>query len=262
MTGAVAALPMYDWPEVRAHTDALWAALRARFRAGGIAAPETLRREGDLMRIWTDPRLTLAQTCGLPFVRRLAGRVTLLGAPDFGVPDCPPGYYDSAVVVRGDDPRETLAAFRGAHLALNATDSQSGCAAILHHAAPLARGARFFGAATVTGSHEASAALVAAGGADLAAIDHVSWRLMRRLRPATAGLRVLMRTDPTPGLPYVAALGVDAAGHRAAIAEALATLPAETRDALDLRGFRAFDPQDYAVIAERAAHARVALPPA
>ena len=87
---------------------------------------------------WTDPGLVLGQTCGLPFVRELAGRVALVGAPDYGLPGCPPGWYRSAVVVRADDPREALAGFRGARLAVNGSDSQSGWGAILHHAAPLA----------------------------------------------------------------------------------------------------------------------------
>ena len=39
MTGAGAALPMYDWPELTDATDRLWAALRDGLRAEGVAAP-------------------------------------------------------------------------------------------------------------------------------------------------------------------------------------------------------------------------------
>ena len=133
MTGGVAALPMYDWPELAAATDRLWAALRDALRAAGIAAPERLTRDRALMAVWLDPQLVLSQTCGLPIVRELAGRVAIIGAPDYGVPGCPPGFYRSVVVVRADDPRETLAAFRGARLAINGRDSQSGYGAMLHH---------------------------------------------------------------------------------------------------------------------------------
>jgi ABC-type phosphate/phosphonate transport system substrate-binding protein len=203
----------------------------------------------------------LGQTCGLPLVRGLAGRVALIGAPDYCVTGCPPGWYRSAVVVRADDPRDTLADFRGARLAVNGTDSQSGYGSILHHAAPLARDRRFFGAAEVTGAHVVSAARVAGGTADLAAIDCVSWQLFRRFRAEAARLRVLMLTDPTPGTPYIAAPGADIARCRAAAGAAIAGLDAATRAELGLAGFAALEPDDYRVIRDRieAAEARVAL---
>jgi ABC-type phosphate/phosphonate transport system substrate-binding protein len=258
----IATLPMYDWPELRAATDRLWSALRDALRAAGVAAPEALDRTTPAPAAWRDPGLVLAQTCGLPFVRDLAGRVTLLGAPDFAVPGCLPGHYRSAVVVRADDPRPDLAAFRGATLAVNEPGSQSGTAAILHHAAPLAQGGRFFGAAFATGAHAASAEAVAAGTADLAALDYTSWRLLRRFRTAVAArLRVLMLTDPTPALPYVTAAGRDPAPIRAAIAAAIARLAPSDRAALGLAGFVAFEPAAYARLRTRAdaAEARLAL---
>ena len=72
MTGGLAALPMYDWPELRPATDRLWAAVRDGLRQRGVAAPEGLTRDVGLMAGWTDPGLVLGQTCGLPFVRELA----------------------------------------------------------------------------------------------------------------------------------------------------------------------------------------------
>jgi ABC-type phosphate/phosphonate transport system substrate-binding protein len=250
---------MYDWPEVRGATDAFWAALRDALRARGVAAPEALERRRGLMEVWTDPGLVLGQTCGLPLVRGLAGRVAVVGALDYGLPGCAPGEYRSAVMVRAEDPRQGLAAFRGARLALNGTDSQSGYGAMLHEVSPLAEGGRFFGAAVVTGSHAASAALIAEGGADIAAIDHVSWGLWRRYHD-DGRLRVLMLTDPTPGLPLITA--GEAWPVRAAVAEAVEGLPEAVREMLGIRGFRAFEAADYAVIGERlaAAEARVTLP--
>ena len=124
------------------------------------------------------------------------------------------------MVVRADDPREALAAFRGARLAVNGTDSQSGWGAILHHAAPLAEAGRFFGGVVVSGAHAASVPMVADGRADLAAVDAVSWRYCRRFLPEAGRLRVLMLTEPTPGLPYIAAHGTDTGPHAAALAAA------------------------------------------
>jgi ABC-type phosphate/phosphonate transport system substrate-binding protein len=243
---------MYDWPEVRPATDRFWNVMRDALRAEGIAAPESLDRGRDLKAIWTDPDLVLAQCCGLPFVRMLSERVELIGAPDYGLDGCPPGFYRSAIVVRGDDSRETLDGFRGARIAFNERGSQSGHAAMLHHVAPLARDRQFFSEASETGSHAASAALVAAGGADIAALDMVSWRLIERFRLEAADLRVLLLTDPTPGLPFIAARGADVAGTRRAIAAAMAALDGAARRDLGLTGFRLFDPPDYAEIRDRA----------
>lgn len=256
----VAVLPMYDWPDLVAETDRLWACLRDALRAEGVAAPQRLTREADHTARWLDPGLVLGQTCGLPYVERLGDRVTLLGAPDYGVEGCPPGWYRSEVVVRAGDAREGLAAFRGAHLALNGALSQSGHAALAHEVAAIA-GGRFFGQVTETGSHAASALAVARGAADIAAIDAVTWRFLRRFRPETAGLRVLLRTVPAPGLPYIAAAGTDPAPHRRAVAAGIAALDGPARAALGLRGFVPMAPADYAVIRARfaAARARVTI---
>jgi len=244
--GGVAALPMYDWPEARDATDAFWAAVRDGLRARGIAAPDALSRELGLMQGWTHPRLVLGQTCGLPLVSVLAGRVEVVGAEDRALPGCPPGWYRSAVVVRADDPRGELGEFRGAVLAVNGFDSQSGWGSILHHAAPLAEGGRFFGRVRVTGAHVRSVDRVAAGVADIAAIDLLTWGHCLRHRPTAGRLRVLMLTDPTPGLPYIAAPGTAVAALRSALADASP-------------GFLPMEAGDYRVVAERFVAARSAF---
>lgn len=235
--GPVASLPMYDWPEVRGATDALWAALRDELRARGIAAPEALSRDATH---WTDPALALSQTCGMPYRLGLHARVTLIGAPDYGLEDCPPGFYRSALVVRRDDPREGIAAFAGARFAFNAADSQSGFAALAGALGPLDPGR-----GVETGAHRASIGAVAAGRAEIAAIDAVAWRLAQVHEPAAARLRVLAWTTPTPGLPLVTAGGRDPAPCRAAVSEAVAALDGGTRAALGIAGFVALEPGAY-----------------
>jgi ABC-type phosphate/phosphonate transport system substrate-binding protein len=247
---------MYDWPEIRPATDALWRAMRDAIRHVGITAPEELSRGGDTMALWTDPDLVLGQTCGLPFVRHLRGGVAVLGAPDHGVPGCAPGWYRSAVVVRADDPRETLAAFRGARLAANETGSQSGWGAMAHHVAALSDGTPFFGRSGMTGSHAASAAAVAAGRADIAAVDFVTWRLIGRFRREAEALRVLMLTDPTPGLPYVTALIDRAETLSGAVETAIGGLDDGMKDTLGLRGFARLHEEEYQLIQDRMEAAR------
>jgi ABC-type phosphate/phosphonate transport system substrate-binding protein len=256
VTRPVAVLPMYDWPEITAATDRLWDAIRDGIRAAGIDAPRKLSRSGDPTRLWTDPDLLLGQTCGLPYVRFLRGRVAPLGSPDYGVPGCAPGWYRSALIVRADDGRDTLADFRGARFAANARESQSGWAAMAHHVAALGAEQAFFGRVKLTGAHAASASSVAAGRADIAAIDFVTWRLIRRYRPEAAGLRVLMLTDPTAGLPYVTALSDRTDSLREAVETAILGLDAAVADTLGIRGFARIGEADYDLIRDRADAAR------
>jgi ABC-type phosphate/phosphonate transport system substrate-binding protein len=235
----VAALPMYDWPEVRASTDAFWICLRAALEARGIAAPARLTRGADH---WRNPGLVLGQTCGLPYRRGLHAAVTLIGAPDYGLEGCPPGRYRSALVVRADDPRECPRDFVEARYACNSNCSQSGHAALNEALGPLApaRG-------LLTGAHRASVIAVAQARADIAAIDAVSWRLARAWEPAAARLRVLGWTRPGPGLPMITAGGRDPAPFAGAIGDAIAALAPSHRAALGLAGFVRLRPVDYGV---------------
>ena len=233
MTEGVAAFPMYNRPELRGAFDALWAATRDRLMAAGVAAPASLTEvTGDLMAFWQRPDLLLSQTCGMPFRHVLKDKVTLVGTPDFGLPDCPPGYYRSALIVRTEDPRQTLAEFAGATFACNETMSQSGYAAPL--VAAQAAGTRF-GPLRLSGAHALSARMVARGDADIAGIDAVSWRHMCRFDRWTDGLRVLGWTRPTPGLPLITAFAPLAPILFDSVQAAVAGLDPALRDALTLR---------------------------
>ncbi|QYK43057.1 MAG: PhnD/SsuA/transferrin family substrate-binding protein [Paracoccaceae bacterium] len=237
----IAALPMYDPPPLRAANDRLWALIRDDLRARGRAAPEVLTRgQDDLWPVWTAPDLVLAQTCGFPFRARLHDRVALVGTPDYGLPDCPPGHYCSVVVARRDDPRDRLDGFAGARLAFNDPMSQSGWAAIAQDAARL--GLR---PGPQTGAHAASVRAVAGGQADLAAIDGVTWSILEGIEAAAAALRVIHRTPPTPGLPLIAAREADTATLFAATAAAIAALAPDDRAALRLRGIVRIPASDY-----------------
>lgn len=241
----IASLGMYDRPDTAAAQDGLWALIRDALRARGQPAPEALTRGRDLWEVWQSPDLVLGHTCGLPFRARLAGRVTLVATPDYGVEGCAPGYYRSVLVVRADDPRRALADFDGGRLAVNEALSQSGWAAPQAHLA--AAGVRMVPWGP-TGSHAASGQAVAEGRADLAALDAVSWRLFRRAEPWAARLRVLEATAPTPGLPLIAAAGTDPEPLRTALAAAVAALPEAERIALSLRGVVVLQPQAYTAV--------------
>jgi len=234
----IAALPMYDRPELRTATDALWSALRDALRVRGFDAPDALTRDRDLWEIWQDPDLLLAQTCGLPFRARLHGQVRIVATPDYGLPGCPPGHYCSVILARSADLPESP------RVALNDPVSQSGWAAL--HGWATSRQLSL-GPVTLTGSHAASARAVAAGEADLAAVDAQTWRQLLRFDALDPDLEIA-RTPPTPGLPLITAAAHDPAMLRGAVVSALDALPAATREALDLRGIVNIDAHIYRAV--------------
>ena len=254
---AVAFLPMYDVAGTRGHADELWRVMRDAIRSRGIAAPEQVDRSMARHQGWLHPDLVLGQTCGLPYVTMLRDKVELIGTPDYGVEGCPPGFYHSTLVAASADRRDRLAQFAGATLALNGKDSQSGYGAIMLAAAPYARDGQFFGQAIATGSHASAMRTVAEGRADLAAIDSVTWR-MSCLSGEAAGLKVIGTTEPTPGLPFIAALGKPAGQLFDAIRHGLAGLPDPARQAFGVKDLVPLQRTDYEVIAQNLQQAEAA----
>jgi ABC-type phosphate/phosphonate transport system substrate-binding protein len=225
---------MYDFGAAMAANDRLWVLVRDCLRAEGVAAPQALTRgEAAYWPAWEAPDLLLSQTCGYPFRARLYDRVSYVGTPDYGVEGCPPGYYRSVFVVRADDPRQSLADFDGAPFAYNEALSQSGWAAPQTHAARL--GIRL-PPAVQTGGHQLSAAAVAEGRADIAALDAVTYALLLDNDPGIARLRVVGATDPTPGLPFITAAGGPVESLFQALEQAITGLDPADRAILHLRG--------------------------
>lgn len=248
----VASLPMYDWPEIKQANDALWVCLRDSLRTFGFPAPDNLCRKGDACH-WTDPGLVLGQTCGLPFTNRLRQHVSIVGTPAYDI-DCGAGCYYSVIVVHRDNEAHDLTDLRGARVAYNSEESLSGYAALCHRLKELTAGERFFGDALRTGSHRASVQTVAEGKAGVAAIDAVSWRLALRHEALARDLRVIEKTDPLPGLPFICARRSEWRVERLhlAVVEAMAALDGRCADALLLTGFAQTDEADYAPIRQRA----------
>ena len=237
----IASLPMYDRPETAAANDRFWQAIRAHLGEG----PEALTREGDLWDHWRSPDLIFSQTCGYPYRARLHGDVTLIGTPDYGLPGCPPGHYNSVFVARADDPRQTVEAFAEARFAYNEALSQSGWAAPQSHA--IAKGFTFRNLVH-SGGHRFSAQAVAEGRADIAGLDALTWVMLQRYDGFASGLRVVDQTTPTPVLPYITAKHRDAATYFTAVEAAIADLSSEDREVLHLKGIVAIPADDYLAV--------------
>lgn len=242
----IASLGMYDFGPTMDANDRLWALIRSGLMGRGIATPETLTRgEQAFWDAWQDPSLILSQTCGYPFRARLHGKVTYVGTPDFGVEGCPAGYYRSVFVARADDPRQSLADFNGARFAYNEPLSQSGWAAPQTHAAKLGLS---LPPRLQTGGHRLSGKAVAEGRADIAALDAVTFALMQASDPVVERLKVVAMTEPTPGLPYITAVGRDPQPIFDAVSEAIAALTRSDRGILQLKGFVRLPVSDYLAV--------------
>jgi len=242
----IAGLPLYDRPETFGANDRLWSLIREALSVRGIAAPELLTRGIDLWTLWQSSDLVLAQICGLPYRTRLHGKVRLVATPAHDLP-CEPGYYFSEIVVRNDDVRSTPMEFDGCRIAINDRCSQSGWAAPMEWAN---RNGIRFGKALFTGSHAASCRAVARGRAEMAAVDAVSWTMIKRWDHSATRLRTIARTTPTPALPYITAIDGNDDLIRQALRDAISGLRSRDRLILGLNGVVRISPERYLEIAD------------
>jgi ABC-type phosphate/phosphonate transport system substrate-binding protein len=254
MDGFVASLGMYDYPFISDANQRIWNAIADCLRPAGVEAPEQLDA-GDPRSLWGNPRLIFGQTCGYPYVTGLRNRVTLIATPIYDFDGCDGPSHCSFVVASDRSRSRSLASFAGARAAVNAPDSNTGMNLFRGLLAPIARGRSIFSEVIVTGSHAASLAAVGEGAADIAAIDCVSYGLLRRGRPELFdGIATIARTQATAGLPFVmsADLGQSlAAALRVALFAVLADPTLEdARQALGLKGAAILKETDYERVAE------------
>lgn len=230
---------MYDMPHLQSANDRLWAEIRAGLGQG----PDRLSRQGNPWTEWLSPNLLLAQTCGLPYRARLHENVTLVGTPDYDLPNCPPGHYFSYLIRRRDDPRSLVELSHRGVMAFNDPLSQSGWAAPLAHLEARKLKPR---KTLQTEAHIESIKAVLSGKADFAAIDALTLFLWASEdTDAAAYIDAFDRTAPTPALPYITARGRDPQPIFDSIESAISSLPHEDRCALRLKGIVRILPSEY-----------------
>ncbi|MFY2826124.1 phosphate/phosphite/phosphonate ABC transporter substrate-binding protein [Ruegeria sp. MALMAid1280] len=230
-------LGMYDMPALQPVNDRFWTLIRDHLGYG----PDHLTRDADVWDVWLNPELTFAQTCGMPYRTHLHGKVQLVGTPDYGLAGCRPGYYRSIFVSRRDDPRDLGQLAKGT-FAYNEKLSQSGWAAPMVH---LEARDQQPNAIIATGGHVQSANTVAEGRADFAALDALTWELLKAHTNLGAVLRESGTTPPTPALPYITATDHDAAAIARAVRAAIGGMTQPDRELLHLRGLIDIPAGDY-----------------
>ncbi|WP_120495555.1 phosphate/phosphite/phosphonate ABC transporter substrate-binding protein [Kiloniella sp. EL199] len=251
MSEAIVSLPMYDWPEVQIYNDRFFKELRTSLADQGFIAPTALNRTIATMDQWLGDNLLLSQTCGLPFKTVLKDKVSLVGTPAYGI-NCGAGSYFSVIVVHQDTSIDTLDDLKGLTFTYNDKRSQSGYAALLFTLSHIGN-TKDFRSSFESGSHRASIQTVAAGRADFASIDALSWELALRHEPAAQKLKVIATSEPTPTLPFITARRSrkEIDQLHMAVVDAMVSLDEETREALLLIGFSPLKERDYDVIETR-----------
>jgi ABC-type phosphate/phosphonate transport system substrate-binding protein len=247
-SGLIAALPMYDLPQLKSATDAFWRAIARRLDEAGLHVPRSLTRTDDYRRTWRHSRLIFGQACGYPVVKQLKDAVQIVATPIYSSPGCEAFKHSSFFVVSAKAKHQDLSDLRGSVCAVNSFDSNTGMNLLRAAVAPLAKG-RFFHAIIVTGAHQKSLEAVAAARADVAAVDCVSFAHFERFNPrVTSSVRIIGQSLRTAAPPYITAKNTDRAILRI-LREALGEVAKAPnlraiRSALKIDGF-AFETDDY-----------------
>ena len=207
----IAALPMYDFAQLRLETDAFWRAISTRLQDAGInEVPTALGRSPDYASAWRDPRLIIGQACGYPLFKNFTKRPRIVATPIYSAPGCKGPRHSSFFIVNAEASFGTLSDLRGCSCAINGPDSNTGMNLLRAAIAPLAQGHSFFGSVVITGSHSASVEAVASGVVDLASIDCVTFAHLQRFdSDLTARVRQIGQSLLTPAPPFITAWETD-----------------------------------------------------
>lgn len=228
---------MYDREETCIETDLFWSLIAGQ----DPVAPSSLCRNHNLWDAWQSDDLYLSQTCGMPFRLKLQEKVHYVCTPDYGLENCPPGYYYSVFLKRCDDSRDLSDLSQGRY-AFNDRLSQSGWAGPLVHFESQGLKVQNF---TQAHAHRGSAKLVQEKKADFCAIDAHTWRLMQTFDTWTKDLVIIEATKPTPGLPYICGMSQDPRKLESQVLKAFEKLPILAREKLGIRGFVLIDVDEY-----------------
>ncbi len=221
-------LAMYDFAHLRADWEEFYAQIYARapfLPEGLIWGKGAYDWGGDV---------ALSLTCGAPLRNQFAAHLHVIGALDFGVSET--GFYYSEVLGAWPEKGTKL------RVAVNDRGSQSGFHALMHWLEENFKGGEM--EMRSSGAHVNSMAMVAAGEADICAIDAVSYRFAIEADARLAALPVLAKTAPSPALPLVTSHEEWVEPLRVAVAVAIENAP----QALGLKSLVSLRLEDYLAV--------------
>ncbi len=210
---------MYDCPETAGAYDVFWTHFHNAAAGHGIVLPAHLTRGIGVYDLWDDPNLVVGQICNLPFRQTYHPYFHIVGAMDYAVPDVPDGFYNSVIVTRAEHAKADLSSLR---FAFNSKGSNSGWD--IAHIWAQGTGTAL-NPSIETGGHLDSLRAILTGQADVAAIDFITFRQLRRFHPDIASLVVRATTPDTPGMLLVTRHANWAASLRRAANEAILNMP-------------------------------------
>ena len=231
----VASLAMYSFAPLRPAVESLWGSVVRHLGWG----PSGLEWDVLPPDVWRHSDLFIAQTCGWPLVTQLADEVAVVGTFDYDVPGSSGGRYQSVLISREAVSFGLLRDRSGVVAARNAADSLSGGVSLEWAWGGVPP------SIVETGAHAESVRAVAAGRADVASIDAVTWALLGEVEPDLISQLSVVGSGPlVPCLPlvvplrYAAHVGELRAGFTAAVADSAFAQ-------LRIRGFVPLDLDDY-----------------
>ena len=198
MTGGAIKLDMY----LAAPSEIAFAVLGKRMKA-------VLKENGVDLNGTFAAGFAAGQVCGITFATVPEGRYRYLATMVADSAEVPAGYYDSLLVTYATGGLSSPSDFDPArHRAvINETRSFSGNLSFAAHMRA-AHGISF-GDVMQSGAHLRSIEMVAAGEAELAAIDRISFSLARHAMPHDVdGVAIIGRTASHPGIAFVADAGL------------------------------------------------------
>ncbi len=200
-----ASLPMYEFAEVHSAMQSFWRGIAKHLRREGVAdVPNGLLLGRSLSELWPRSDLLLSQCCGYDVIGAYRDTLVPLAAPVFDVAECSGHSYLSHIVVPKGSAHRNLLDMRGTIVAANGPESHSGTNTLKSLVAPKCVNGRFFSKTIFTGAHVESLRLLREEKADVAAIDCVTFSILRRYRPeAVAGVEIIGQTPLAPAPPYV-----------------------------------------------------------
>ncbi|MDC9720742.1 MAG: PhnD/SsuA/transferrin family substrate-binding protein [Gammaproteobacteria bacterium] len=204
---------MYNQPALLPLWQAWWQAVVPYLKAEGIEhIPNQLCWPEDYLAHWRQPQLLVSQICSLPLIDQLQGQVQYVASPMFSTRLQKGSRYCSLLMVPEKSTTYALTDLRGAKVAINGSDSQSGYGILNHSFMQTGLALEDMVASyAVSGSHAQSLAWLQQGKVDLAAIDCISHHFVTKHQPQLlAGLRSIGKTDDTQGHAWVTSMATSA----------------------------------------------------